>query len=97
MTARGSLRGHAIYHDGEDWRYTDTDLRTVDTHADRDCGHCHLPNRDDGHDPCLGELPGVMNACCGHGKPEEAYIQFSPTRDIRGVAAFDRQQEMKKP
>lgn len=27
-------------------------------------------------DPCLGELPGVINACCGHGKTR-GYIIFS--------------------
>lgn len=28
-------------------------------------------------DPCLGMLPGVDNACCGHGVPEEAYVRFT--------------------
>lgn len=28
-------------------------------------------------DPCLGNLPGVDNACCGHGVPELAYIRFT--------------------
>ena len=27
-------------------------------------------------DPCLGELPGVINACCGHGI-QRGYILFS--------------------
>lgn len=27
------------------------------------------------HDPCLGHLPGVRNACCGHGV-DTPYIQF---------------------
>ena len=27
-------------------------------------------------DPCIGYLPGVYNACCGHGKDDEAYITF---------------------
>lgn len=27
-------------------------------------------------DPCLGELPGVDNACCGHGVKELSYIRF---------------------
>lgn len=33
-------------------------------------------------DPCLGRLPGVKNACCGHGK-EQAYIQFNDKKIIR--------------
>jgi hypothetical protein len=27
-------------------------------------------------DPCIGYLPGVYNACCGHGNPAEAYLTF---------------------
>lgn len=42
------------------------------------CGHCNLPNRVDGHDACLGTIPGVMNACCGHGDVRCAYVQFRP-------------------
>lgn len=26
-------------------------------------------------DPCLGMLPGVNNACCGHGNAHQAYVQ----------------------
>jgi len=32
-----------------------------------ECPHCHKRRGQDGHDPCLGELPGVLFACCGHG------------------------------
>ncbi len=45
-----------------DWFYSDGEL------ADkvRICPKCHrMPI--DGMDACLGELPGVENACCGHG------------------------------
>lgn len=35
-------------------------------------------------DPCLGNLPGVSNACCGHGVPEDAYINFTNGVMIRG-------------
>lgn len=27
-------------------------------------------------DPCIGYLPGVHNACCGHGNDAEAYMTF---------------------
>jgi hypothetical protein len=30
------------------------------------CPWCGLERGADGHDPCLGELPGVKYACCGH-------------------------------
>jgi len=35
------------------------------------------------HDPCIKNLPGVMNACCGHGV-EDGYIQFEDGRVIHG-------------
>lgn len=84
MTARGMLRGHSMYWDGQQWRYTDTDEPTVETHADRPCGHCGRPPTPEGHDACLGTLPGVVNACCGHGVRGEAYVSFSNGVVLRG-------------
>jgi hypothetical protein len=42
------------------------------------CGQCHIDRTPEGHDGCLGTLPGnIMNACCGHkGHAEGAYIQY---------------------
>ena len=41
------------------------------------CAHCSKQCTPEGHDACLGTLKGgVMNACCGHGDDEAAYIQF---------------------
>ena len=41
------------------------------------CSYCGLARTAEGHDGCLGTLPGVMNACCGHGgQAEGAYVQF---------------------
>lgn len=31
------------------------------------CPECGMIRQADGHDPCIGELPGVKFACCGHG------------------------------
>ena len=31
------------------------------------CPKCGQLPTDEGHDACLGELPGVKFACCGHG------------------------------
>lgn len=42
------------------------------------CAKCHRLPTAEGHDGCLGTLPGVWNACCGHGNPREAYVQFRP-------------------
>lgn len=42
------------------------------------CPLCDQKRGDDGHDPCLGNLPGIQFACCGHGGdgPCEAYLYF---------------------
>jgi hypothetical protein len=50
---------------------------TYDAGADaggaRHCGRCsqHMP---DGPDWCLGYLPAVSHACCGHGDDDKAYV-----------------------
>ena len=44
-----------------------------------ECGHAGL------HDPCIGHLAGVANACCGHDDVSSAYISWED-----GSAARDR-------
>ncbi|MCP4984845.1 MAG: hypothetical protein GY928_01910 [Colwellia sp.] len=41
------------------------------------CGHCNMNRTKKGHDGCIGELPNVRNACCGHGDDTCAYVQFN--------------------
>ena len=40
------------------------------------CDVCGRELIDGAPDPCLGELPGVRAACCGHGDRERAYMMF---------------------
>ena len=40
------------------------------------CDVCHIESTPEGHDGCIGTLPDVMNACCGHENPDHAYVQF---------------------
>lgn len=54
----------------------------------RRCGHCGLNNDKDGHDPCFGKLDGVLNACCGHGITDQAYIKFENGETVRGNEAI---------
>lgn len=77
-------RGHEIYYDEEKerWVFSEDDVPVSDDPL-RDCRHCNL-HLDDDVDPCLGRLPGVLNACCGHGRREEAYIQFESGLTVRG-------------
>jgi hypothetical protein len=44
------------------------------------CGQLPTP---EGHDACLGTLPGVKFACCGHGKGP-GYVVFETGHTIRG-------------
>lgn len=84
MSATGHLRGHPTYFDGDQWRYEDTGEPTLGNWKTRPCGKCGEHPTPEGHDPCLGTLPGVMNACCGHGDREEAYITFDDGTVVRG-------------
>ena len=52
------------------WYYADTGLLAPNWHSggiERPCGACGLIADYHGPDPCLGWLPGVSGACCGHG------------------------------
>lgn len=40
------------------------------------CTHCNKSRTPEGHDGCIGTLKNVMNACCGHGETNMAYVQF---------------------
>jgi len=54
------------------------------------CVKCKKPPTAEGHDGCLGTLPGsdIMNACCGHGNDIQAYIQYWDKPRIHGKQAI---------
>lgn len=54
----------------------------------RACAACRLKRRPNGHDPCMPDLPGVENACCGHGV-SPGYIQFKTGLVLRGFFRRD--------
>lgn len=83
MINTDKLRGWSIECVSGEWVYSDTKEPTATTWQRRPCGHCGLFNTDEGHDGCLGTLPGVMNACCGHGEVNEAYVQFNDNTILR--------------
>ena len=76
MTAKDFFRGHPIVWVKNEWVYEDTKKPTIVSYKERACGYCGSFPTNDGHDKCLGQLRGIMNACCGHGTTQEAYIQF---------------------
>jgi len=87
VSARSFWRGHPIIARGDDWFYADDESPVADKAGrSRPCGNCgqDTPAGQVEVDPCLGALPGVDNACCGHGDREEAYIQFTNGVTVRG-------------
>ena len=98
MVAKSYIRGNEILasENGEDWIFLDTGELVHETHKERTCGRCGKLPTPEGHDACLGTLPGVMNACCGHGNVEEAYIQFLDGFSVGGKDAKVIQRILKK-
>ncbi|KKL21680.1 hypothetical protein LCGC14_2443020 [marine sediment metagenome] len=79
-------KGHPIQIKSNKWIYSDTKQK-VESNINRKCGYCKIPNNKKGHDACLGELKGLMNACCGHGNIEQMYIQFLDGFSLSGENA----------
>lgn len=81
---RGRAYGHDIITDKDGVTRYCNDLTEVANATLRPCGKCGGdPNAFGGHDPCLANLPGVRNACCGHGV-DEPYIEFEDGRIVIG-------------
>lgn len=57
---------------------------------ERSCGNCGKENTKEGHDGCIGTIPNIMNACCGHGDTDGAYIQYWDKSIIRGKEALEK-------
>jgi len=69
---KSQSRGHEIFYDGADWRYTDTQEICEDKRPCKKCGK--YPTKD-GFDACTGHIDGATSACCGHGV-EEPFVVF---------------------
>lgn len=82
------FRGNEIYKSNGEYLYKDSDKPVSENWQTTNCGHCNLPFTPEGHDGCIGTLPNVLNACCGHGITQDAYVQFED-RTIRGQEAID--------
>lgn len=79
------LRGHEIYtfDNKTEWRYSHNN-KPVDFQNPPPCKHCNVKYDQNEPDPCLGKLPGVEYACCGHGVQKQSYIKFLNGKIIRG-------------
>lgn len=71
-------RGHKIHtENGKDWVYSDTKEPFIDN---RPCKKCGLSVNEKDPDPCLGMLPDVTFACCGHGVEGQDYVVHKGVR-----------------
>ncbi len=52
--------------------------------AQQRCVKCGMKRQKNGNDPCLGTLPGVTFACCGHGVGD-GYVKFDNGAVLRGL------------
>jgi hypothetical protein len=77
-----TVRGRDTYYDGKGWRWRATGELVKKTETT--CPSCGESCGFDGPDPCLGMLPGVRGACCGHGDRDRAYITFENGLTIKG-------------
>ena len=91
-------RGNEIYFNESDktWYYKDSNIPVPENYKTRPCGNCGKNYTEEGHDGCLGTLIGLMNACCGHGNVEEAYVQFWDGEIVTGEDAKIIQDILKK-
>jgi len=101
MAARSYFRGHPVVRNkqgkGWIWVYEDTRKPLPANGGEvRPCKKCgELFALGSGEvDPCLGVLPGVDNACCGHGIRRQAYVRFENGVVLKNfvvaVSAFNR-------
>ena len=85
------VRGHEIVSaDGsDDWWYADTEVLVSESDVDSmPCAKCGEGPTEAGQDACISGLPGVINACCGHGI-DPPYLQFERDGPIfRSVVEF---------
>jgi hypothetical protein len=65
--SQSNAYGHEIEydHDKDVWIYSDTKESLIHISP---CKHCGKLPTNEGYDGCIGELPNVKFACCGHGK-----------------------------
>jgi hypothetical protein len=81
--ARSELNGNRIINKNKSLWYYEDDLQIVDFSNPRPCPHCKKNVTSEGHDACLGTLPNVMFACCGHHSSNgHPYVMFSNGEQI---------------
>ena len=76
MSALSKHRGHDIVFSNGVWLYQ-SDKTPVSMDKTRKCGHCGKGQTEEGYDGCIGNLPAVKNACCGHGVEADRITSYN--------------------
>lgn len=78
MTITARIYGHDVYYNSQEecWRYQDNHQIVKGV---RGCPQCGEPPTPEGHDACLGTIPGAIYACCGHGRQDGYVLWEQPT------------------
>ena len=85
----GYNRGHKYVYNF-DYEHIKSNLNGKELNiTEMPCVRCGKMPSKEGHDQCLGRLPGVLAACCGHGV-EEGYILFENGIIIRGNLVIEK-------
>ncbi len=89
LFAKDSVHGHVI-EDTPDGPVYEDDRTPFDAGNPRPCKGCNRHIAPGAHDPCIANLPGAYQACCGHGLDRSAvtggpngYVAFKDGRTIR--------------
>ena len=90
MSGNARILGHAVVEYGDSkWKWVDSGEEvTQESKRTRTCVRCGQLPTTDGHDACLGSLPGVRHACCGHGFLNDAYAVFEDGAELMGKDAI---------
>ena len=75
--------GWPIHEEEEGHWYFDDTHQLVEWKQERACKKCNQVRLPTGEDPCLGHIPGVEYACCGHGIDELAYELLGQMYQVR--------------
>jgi len=93
---KSKSNGYDIEFIESEWIYSDNKISLSVARPCNNCGKHTIKDGKEEYDSCIGRLPGVKNACCGHGNIYETYVQLLDNTLIKGADAKILQDILKK-